>query len=230
MVPASTPGGICALTANCVTTVRAAEAKAAVSSSASVAFTTVPSPALANTASSAVCLALPSDTASRTTPESDNAVAASLTEVWLPASLPSESTTMFREPSVPSASTVTTIASLSAVLPLGSRASIPAVTLARSSVGATATSALPENVTRPTITSLGSVSRYSLAASWAFTSLSSSPIDLLESSTSIVVRSTTGSSAATGLAVVGASTPPSDVRTVSGSMVWPAARPSAVRM
>ena len=98
-------------------------------------------------------------------------------------------------------------------------------------MGATLTDALSANVTSPAFTSAGSVARYCLAASCALASLPSSAIEPLESSTIIVVRPTTGpDSAATGAAVVGASTPPSVVVTLAGSIDSPSARPSADRM
>ncbi len=108
---------------------------------------------------------VPSETASSTTPDFFRALAAFLADVSLPSSSPSERITALRDPSDPSSSTVSTTASLSAVAPSAFNASIPAVTAARSSVGATATVALSAKVTSPALTSSGSVFKYCLAAS-----------------------------------------------------------------
>ena len=229
-VPAVTPSGTSAVTANWVTTLRAAASNAAVNAPASVAVTTLPLPALAKAASWAVCLPVPSETASSTTPDFFSAFAAFLAEVVLPSSWPSERSTALRLPSAPSCSTVSPTASLSAVAPLASSPSMPFCTLARSVVGATVTCASSANVMRPALTSAGKVFKYCLAASWALPSLPNSAIDPLESSTIIVVRGTAGpASAPTGVAVVGASIPSSVVRTLAGSIDSPSAKPSADR-
>ena len=101
-VPASTPAGTSLVTESWAATVRAADSKAAVRASELVAVTTLPLPALAKAASDFSWLPSPSDTASRTTPESARTWRACLPDASLSASFPSESRTMFRLPSAPS--------------------------------------------------------------------------------------------------------------------------------
>ena len=158
-VPASTPSGTLARTANWLSTDRAADSKAAVSASALVAVTTLPFPASANFARDFSWLPSPSDTASRMTPDSARTARASLADAGLSASLPSESRTTLRLPSAPNCSTVVITASLSVVPPPAWRPSIAAVTAARSMVGATATSGVSLKETSPALTSAGSVWR-----------------------------------------------------------------------
>ncbi len=164
-VPA-TWGGTVTSTTTCEARDWAAAWKTRVSSAESSAGTTVPPPAVASAVSAgegAVC----SETASTVTPASLTAAAACAAVVVLPRSLPSESSTIEREPSVPSAWVASSTPSYSWVSPFGASPVTACRRAARSVVGATTTLGSGAMVTSPTSTSAGTELRYAFAASFA---------------------------------------------------------------
>ena len=165
----------------------ASRVKASCRASASAVMTS-PLPAVASVSSSASALPSPSteNTSTSTSPSATPAVTSS-SRVSL-VSRPSDSTSRVRWPSVPAMSTASSTPSYSRVSLLRVSPSITSRAASRSVVGSRARVTSLANVTMPTCTSSGTVSRKVEAA--AFAAWKRSPcIELLVSMTRMAVRS-----------------------------------------